>query len=160
MRKTLFAVILSAATHAAVAQIPIVATHTLTPTADDLGDVPLYADVEFGAAVAIDGKRLAVGMTGYNEHAGRVGIYHRTAAGWRRTATLSPSDPGDIFFGRSLDMNGHILAVAARGASYLFRELADGSWQQIGRVAVGNRDRQLNTQVAFDNDTLAVSRID
>ena len=160
MRRTLFAVILSAATHAAFAQIPIVATHTLTPTADDLGDVPQYADVEFGAAVAIDGKRLAVGMTGYNEHAGRVGIYHRTAAGWRRTATLSPSDPGDIFFGRSLDMNGHVLAVAARGASYLFRELDDGSWQQIGRVAVGNRDRQLNTQVAFDNDILAVSRID
>jgi hypothetical protein len=160
MRIPLLPMFLLVATQAALAQIPIVATQTLRPAADDLfGENPQFADPEFGAAVAIDGNRLAVGMPGYNEHVGRVGIYHRTTTGWRRTATLSPSSPDDVFFGGELDIDGHILAVGARGAAYLFAEQTDGTWRQIGRVTTGNRDLARGSDLAYDNGILAVGQV-
>src|SRR4030095_1635712 len=148
----------------AFAQVPIVAVHTLTPTADDLGDVPQYAHIQFGAAVSIDGDLVAIGIPTYTEHlgtagAGRVGIYTRTTEGWLRTATLSPSNPDDSMFGNEVDLDGDTVAIAARGGvAYLFRE-QDGPWRQIGRVAGGDPDRTLETHVAYDNGVLALGRI-
>ena len=160
----LLVVLLNVAGRPAFAQVPIVATHTLTPTADDLGDVPQYAHIQFGAAVSIDGDRVAIGMPTYTEHVGttgpgRVGIYERTTEGWLRTATLSPSNPGDSLFGSEVDLGGDTVAITARGGvTYVFRE-QDGAWRQIGRVAVGDPDRTLETHVAYDNGILALSHI-
>jgi hypothetical protein len=161
---SLLAVMLGVGARPVFAQVPVVATHTLTPTADDLGDVPEEAHIQFGAAVSIDVDRVAVGMPTYTEHVGtagpgRVGIYERTTEGWRRTATLSPSNPDDSLFGTEVDLDGDTVAVGAQGGvAYLFRA-QNGAWRQIGRVAVGDRDRTLETHVAYDSGVLALGRI-
>lgn len=163
---SLLAVTLGTAALPAFTQVPVVARHTLTPTRDDLGEVPQFAHLQFGAAVSIDGDRVAVGMPTYSAHAdapgpGRVGIYERTAAGWHRTATLSPSNPDDSFFGSEVDLDGDSVAIAAHGGvAYLFtfRE-QDGTWRQIGRVAEGDPDRTIATHVAYGGGVLALGRI-
>ena len=162
---SLLAVMLGVAARPAYPQVPIVSRSTLTPTADDLGDVPQFAHLQFGAAVSIDGDRVAVGMPTYTAHAdtpgaGRVGIYKRTAEGWRRTATLSPSNPEDSSFGSEVDLDGDTVAIAARGGvAYLFREQQNGTWRQIGRVAEGDPDRTHETHVAYGGGVLALGRI-
>jgi FG-GAP repeat protein len=161
---SLLVVVLGVAWRPAFAQVPVVSTYTLTPTADDLGDPPQYSTVEFGAAVAIDGDRVAIGMPNYTAYVGtaagtgRVGIYERSTEGWRRTATLSPSNPDELLFGRDIDLDGDTVAITARSAAYVFRK-KDGEWRQIGRVALGDPDRLDEAHVAYDNGILAISRI-
>ena len=154
---SLLASTLGVAVQPAFAQVPAIASYDLAPTTEDLDSAPMYSNIEFGAAVAVDGKRVAIGMPAHNG-VGRVGIYQRTTEGWRRTATLTASNPNDLEFGSAIDLDGHSVAIAARGAAYLFRQ-HEGTWRQIGRVAVGNPDWTRETNVAFDDGVLAVSTL-
>jgi hypothetical protein len=102
-------------------------------------------------------------MPTYTAHAdisgpGRVGIYERTATGWKRTATLSPSNPDDRLFGSEVDLDGDSVAIAARGGvAYLFTfRVEDGKWRQVGRVAEGDPDRTVETHVAYGGGVLAL----
>lgn len=113
-----------------------------------------HAADQFGAAVAIDGDRLAVGTPGANAggvDAGLVYVFEREADGWRRDARVEPDEPVAYGrFGAFLALRGDVLAVAApvdasvgaetlRGACYVF-ERADGEWQQRGKFQLHDVD--------------------
>lgn len=107
-----------------------------------------HANDQFGAAVAIEGDRMAVGAPGSNEWAfdgGVVHVFQRDGEGWRRDAVLAPDEPvAHGAFGRVLALHGDILAIGApvqadygvvdrHGTAYVFERVA-GAWEQ--RVAL------------------------
>lgn len=113
-------------------------------------------DVDFGAAVALEGKTILVGATredilGANvfEHVTEVGavyVFQRNVLGvWQETQKLIPSDqPRSIQFGSSIDISGGYCIVGAvgvdrpeawsnistNGTAYIFEQNAKGLWEE------------------------------
>lgn len=124
----------------------------------------------FGAAVAIDGDRIAVGVPGSDEtefDAGAVVVFERNGAAWQQTARIAGDWPAFGEAGIDLDLDGDVLAIAApqndgggfqsTGAVRLYRQGADG-WSPLAVVVAPTRNagQQFGTSVALVGSVLAV----
>jgi hypothetical protein len=99
----------------------------------------------FAQSIALQGDRLAIGVTGSNgaaAAAGEVRIYERAGGSWSQTATLFASDAAaDDWLGGALELDGERLLVAALGNDqqgsnsgkvYLF-ERAGAAWFEVAQ---------------------------
>ena len=88
-----------------LAQTSVVFSQRLQPTDEDQAPEP-RAGPSFGAAVAISGTTVLVGMPTHNDRLGRVGVYVRKEEGWVRQATISDPEPQRRqSFGRDLSIS-------------------------------------------------------
>ena len=149
------------ATGPAWAQSQIVSQQVIFPAPEDEhargGD---NVDLNFGAAVAISGRTVAIGIPHNVEEQsgpgpGRVGIYSKTEAGWVRSATLLPSNASDVRFGRNLDLCGNLLIVEAEASTYVFRGRGT-HWREIQRIALSSPDKAIGPLVC-GNESFAQS---
>ena len=113
----------------------------------------------FGASIAVDGDRMAVGTTG-----GAVYVMERERDSWTQVAKLMASDAGDRdAFGSVLTLNGDRLVVGApgqnnrRGAAYVF-ERSGTTWTESGKIAAAElrAGAQFGVSMAFSGDRLLV----
>lgn len=139
----------------AVAALTAVGTAALALNSSFAREQRLAGDADagkFGAAVALSGKRLAVGApdspTGTGQ--GRAYLYERRDGSWVEVATLMPEAGRNTAegFGTSVDISGRILVVGAHapadatdatdagpGAVYVF-ERRQGTWRQQTMLTV------------------------
>lgn len=128
----------------------------------------------FGVSVDVEGSRAVVGASGSDdcgEDSGAAHVYEAdsTTGHWNHVATLVPDDcaAGD-FFGRSIDMSGDRIVVAAfrpaglanrPNAAYLFERDSSGAWSQRARFTeVPDRDEgAYAAAVAVDGDHVLVT---
>ena len=130
----------------------------LDPTEEDKAPEP-RAGASFGAAVAISGDTVMVGMPTHNQVLGRVGVYTRKAEGWVRTATIpnpKPDSEQSELFGRDLDLGGHSVVVDAHNEAYLFRKQGK-RWDLIGAFGRSDPITTLGSSVAYSNGFMARS---
>lgn len=153
----ILALILSlAGTTCLVAHAPISFAQTLQPTEEDQAPEP-RAGPSFGAAVAISGTTILVGMPTHNDGLGRVGVYVRKAEGWVRQATISNPDPQRReSFGQDLDLSVRYAVVDSQSRGYLFRR-RDTQWHLIGAFGRSDPLTTLDSRVAYDNGFMARS---
>ena len=137
----------------ASAQAPIVFSQHLEPTADDLALAPRFA-TDFGDAVAISGSTAMVGLPGYGEGLGRVGVYARTEEGWLRTATISNPEPEQLEFGRAIALDDCNAVIDARTAAYFFRKHGE-QWRLVAAFARSDPEGTLGSAVEYSNGFLA-----
>ena len=98
----------------------------------------------FGRFIVADDQSLIVGGTTFEESTGGVWTYTRTGGEWQYAGFLRPDDLelGDSF-GRFAALQGDQLFVSAlghnesRGAIWVFRRGADGSWTQEAKLTPG-----------------------
>ena len=101
---------------------------------------------EFGASVAIQGDRLAVGAPGDDEKARQAGsayVFQRTAKGWREEARLIAEDGrANSLFGQAIALDGDRAVVGApgdpnrgkqAGAAYVYVRTPKG-WRSEGKL--------------------------
>ena len=139
-----------------VAQAPTGFSQLLQPTEEDQAPEP-RAGPSFGAAVAISGTTVLVGMPTHNDRLGRVGVYVRKAEGWVRQATISNPDPQRReSFGRNLDLSVRVAVVDAQSRAYLFRKRGT-QWNLIGAFGRSDPLTTLGSRVAYDNGFMARS---
>jgi hypothetical protein len=123
---------------------------------------------DYGAAVALAGPRLLVGVPrahgqGWRTAAGAVCAYARGADGWSRQQCLWPTDRqnGDQF-GAAVSLAGRAALIGApqarqgRGAAYVYR-YARGTWNQ-GAELTGDPGfgGQFGAVLATDGDTALI----
>lgn len=117
----------------------------------------------FGAAIAIDGKLMAVGAPGANQGMGAVFVFERDGSGrWVERARLSAANPseGDRL-GRALALKGGVLLAGApghrenQGHVVVFRQgSGPATWSQQGTL-VGSHAKlgeRFGSAVALDRD--------
>ncbi len=142
-------------------------------------------DHNFGASVAIDGDRLAIGAPGEptgQPGSGAVYLFSRDSNGvWTEEAFLKADVVGlNDGFGSQVVLVGDLLGVGApgersdatgingsdsnenavdSGATYLFQRDASGSWNQIAYLKASNTDPgdAFGSALAIDGDTLVVA---
>lgn len=111
----------------------------------------------FGAAVAVAGDLVFVGMPGDRNGTGSTIIFRRSAEGWARAGVLSPGDAqqGDAF-GSAIEARADRVVVGGpgpqpwlslfggqpprAGAAWVFGRTADGGWRSEGRLAPGSEE--------------------
>ena len=143
-------------TTGASAQTSVVFSQRLQPTDEDQAPEP-RAGPSFGAAVAISGTTVLVGMPTHNDRLGRVGVYVRKEEGWVRQATISNPEPQRReSFGRDLDLSVRVAVVDAHSRAYLFRK-PDTQWKLIGAFGRSDPLTTLGSRVAYDNGFMARS---
>ncbi len=92
-----------------------------------------YTNLNFGAAVAIDGDWLAIGATGRLNTAGGVYMYQRTRdkiwtkRGWIPTPALQI---GDIF-GRCVKISGDQMIVTGGSSLYIYKLQNNANWTLV-----------------------------
>lgn len=108
-----------------------------------------FEDAVFGNAVAVDGRRIAVGATWLYENSGFVYLFERGPGGaWSEVEKLTPADHtgGSWGFGAALDLDWSLLAVGAfladhacpadpfcdSGATYLYLQTLFGDGFESG----------------------------
>lgn len=111
----------------------------------------LDGTLSYGAAVALDGKRLLVGDPeatvcegGACVRGGRVYVYELIENRWQQVTSLQPDPPAaESWFGGSLLLWGDTAIVGAPteiagsfGAAYRF-QLCDGTWSQKRKLVAG-----------------------
>ena len=104
----------------------------------DLVSAEVDGNDELGAAVAIDGKRVIVGMPGdegFANDAGRAQIWQRESAGWQQVADFLPIGvPTGGGFGSSVDIRGDWAMVAydaaTSGIVNAYNEASPANWIQ------------------------------
>ena len=109
----------------------------------------------FGSSLALAGDTLAVGVPweGAND-SGAVYVFYRSSAAWAQQAYLKASNP-DVydFFGRSVALDGDVLAVGAESEDSSVTGLggnqADNSAADSGAAYVFRRSGQVWTQRAY-----------
>lgn len=116
-------------------------------------DLPLApaSDIDFGAAVAIQGDALFVGAPGANADEGRVFVYRREGVQWVFDQELAVAVPSadNASFGSGLDVNGDLLAISSESRVFAFRE-AGGVWIQEMQRPIGGLKRPSSVAVAED----------
>ncbi|HEX6323489.1 MAG TPA: choice-of-anchor B family protein, partial [Vicinamibacterales bacterium] len=97
----------------------------------------------FGSAIAIDGDRIAVGVSRRSDNRGLVYIFRRDGETWTQAARIEPPDTAGNpqFGGGAIAFAGDALLVGATGADgfvgavYTYRGNADGTvWTPTGKV--------------------------
>ncbi len=136
----------------------------------DAKDLPYArANLTFGAALAADGQRLAVGAPGDNEagfDAGAVYLYSRDGDDWALRQRLRPESGAYQHFGSALALDGETLLVGgaepladggSRGVGHLY-EVDDGEFTPRERWVLDDSASlgYLGVSVALDGDTLAL----
>ncbi|SEW12668.1 FG-GAP repeat protein [Natrinema salifodinae] len=124
------------------------------------------ADVEFGAAVALDGDTALVGAPvddgsgGFES--GSAYAFEWADGDWRRQATLTPDDGGPGgWFGTAVALDGTTALAGAPGdgpgVAYAF-ERADGDWRRQATLEPqgSESDDRFGTAVALDGATAIV----
>ncbi len=142
------------------AQTPFSCPGGPAPTADDLNtsDPPGFAELRFGAAVALNGETALAGMPA-REGVGRVGVYTRSDEGWQRTATLNASNENDVEFGRSIDLDGDTAVIGAQSAVYVFNRRGKGKgWKQLARLT-STGQRTVGSVVEYEHGVIATSAV-
>ena len=122
---------------------------------------------DFGAAIAITGATLAVGVPGDSQgcwfDCGSVRLFTRNGTQWKEQAVIRPfeSKHGAVF-GTAVAVTAGTLAVGApaesnNGAAYVF-SLVDGHWYQSVRLvtAAPGWAHEFGQAVALSGDTLVV----
>lgn len=140
----------------------------------DPGDEYGHVNDEFGAAVALDGSRLAVGVAGADAvgvDAGQVYLYEHDGDEWTLAAQLVGDETAAYeHFGRALALQGDTLVVGAaiedgsaagedqrRGAVYVFSR-GSGVWVQTARLQRDDVDSDsFGRALALLGDTLVVA---
>ncbi len=138
-----------------------------------LGSVDPEIDRSFGAAVAIDGDKLAVGAP-HSPEGGVVYVFERQERAdgrWRLTAMLTGGE-GTGLFGSAVTLEGDTLVVGApyersngtaAGAAYVFYRdgCGRGCWQLVRRLVPGSSrtDSYYGISVSLSGDRLAVGAI-
>jgi hypothetical protein len=131
-------------------------TQNLGPTEEDQAPEPRAAP-SFGAAVAISGTTVLIGMPTHNDRLGRVGVYVRKPQGWVRQATIANPDPQRReYFGRDLDLSVHFAVVDSQTRAYLFRQRGT-RWNLIGAFGRSDPVTTRGSRVAYDNGFMARS---
>lgn len=80
-----------------------------------------HQTIDFGSiipsSVAMEGDVMAVGQSGFSGQRGRVSVYHRNQEGtWEFLKFLnSPVSRNDVYFGRSIAMDGDYMIIGADG---------------------------------------------
>jgi hypothetical protein len=123
---------------------------------------------QFGAAVAVEGDRIAIGApTEFQNFQtwGAVYLFQRVGGQWQQEARLLASDGSNSSrFGASVAMSGTRLAIGApgkmvggvqEGGAYTF-ELSGGVWTETGNfsIAPASNDRALGVSIAIDGGTV------
>lgn len=136
---------------------------TLTPSTAEAKD-------QFGAAVALDGDRVAVSApqhsTSGGVEAGAVYVFARDGSGWTQHAQIVASDgAASDQFGTALALDGDVLAVGTRfkntpagvaaGSTYLFARSAAG-WSEQQQIVANDAAAgdQCGAAVALQGNTL------
>ncbi len=125
-------------------------------------------DQMFGAGVAIDGDRAAVGsLSGFWDPSwsGAVYVFERNAAGvWVETAKLvANEDTSSNYFGLRVGLSGDRIVASSylqdggRGAAYVFEETGSG-WVQTARLSAsdGHPGARFASDISLDGDRLLV----
>ncbi|MCA9647116.1 MAG: FG-GAP repeat protein [Myxococcales bacterium] len=130
------------------------------------------ASLELGRAVAMDGNTIVAGSTGYpvgTTGAGAALVYTRDCNGWSLQAVLTPDNPGNDQFGRSVAISGDTIVIGAEdedgpgesfsnsGAAYVF-ERCGSSWSQTAYLTASNaaNNDRFGKQVAISGDVIVV----
>jgi FG-GAP repeat len=138
----LAALLLSSSLTSLYAQTPDVplidATRQIRPAPLEANPTPNSppANLDFGAALAVDDRTALVAMPEYADAIGRVAVFGRSGSGeWVREGTLNPSDgmTGDIF-GLRLAVNDDMALVSSSRGVYAFRRNGN-SWRQIQKLS-------------------------
>jgi len=120
----------------------------------------------FGFAVAIKGDTIAIGLPAHEfvssiANHGAVYVFNRSGATWTRTAKLLHSDPAPDALGTSVAFDGNSIISgapskdSARGASYIFNQIATGGQSKLiggdlfGFVQSGNRTVAISDNTAL-----------
>jgi hypothetical protein len=127
-------------------------------------------DLAFGAYVALQGERLAIGAVGEDTGAtdsGAVFLFEHSANGWTRAARLKANKPGPLdWLGSSVALDGDMLVTGATGqfvdgnpsgAAHVFVRSA-GTWSDQGALPAKGLEAGalFGTSVAIAGDTIAV----
>lgn len=124
----------------------------------------IAADDEFGAAVALDGDRLAVGAPyddpGTAPDAGSVYIFQRSGGPWSQVVKLvDPAGGGWFRLGAAVALEAGTLAVGAPGQGdgrvHVFEEIA-GVWIPRALLASTSGDEEFGGAIALDGAQLLV----
>ncbi len=122
----------------------------------------------FGSAVALDGDRMIIGMSGYTlpgqaDILGAVFIYDFVGFQWTLTQTIEGGAVNDGF-GGVVDLEGDHLAIGmpdspASGAVKLYHRDSSGIYQSILTTGAGNatQDARFGHAVSLFGDNLLVS---
>lgn len=138
----------------------------------DAGDEYGHVNDKFGAAVALAGSRLAVGVAGADAvgvDAGLVYLYEHDGDEWVLAAQLVGDETAYEYFGRALALAGDTLVVGAaiedgsaagedsrRGAVHVFSR-GSGVWTRTGRLEREDVDADsFGRALALSGDTLVV----
>jgi acetyltransferase-like isoleucine patch superfamily enzyme len=100
--------------------------------------------------VALDGDTLLLGRPNGRDG---VHVYRRMAGAWSMTATLAPSLPGEVGFGKNIAISGETAAVNSNGHVYLFERRGQGWFEEA--VLAPAEPRVLGVGVDIDGDVLA-----
>lgn len=140
---------------------------------ENIGPQELAANDNFGAALAVSGKMLAVGAPGVDlegaRSAGAVFVFRGEGHDWREVARLTPDVPQELSgYGFAVVLDGNTLAVGARyeynpesgngsGAVYIYTQNS-GEWTLQSRLAApdGQPFDLFGSSLALKDDTLAV----
>ncbi len=129
----------------------------------------------FGASVALDDRTALIGDplgdAGDSVLAGTVTAFERSDDRWRRTATLTPSQPTGLDrFGSVIDLDGDTAVIGARttadeeqpgaGVAYVFRRNAGGKWYREDRLRPTAGDRRFGRAVALEGEIAAISGLE
>ena len=126
-------------------------------------------DDAFGSRIAADEHWLFVAQPGFDDdvrESGRVLVYRREGAGWRRWQSLAPDHEAagaQSAFGRALALDGSTVAVAASGGTLSRSTVAvfvldAGSWR-LAQTLVGDAPGDgFGSTVALLADDLLVGR--
>lgn len=108
---------------------------------------PGLADSGFGAAVAVSGQTILIGVpfdtdsVSFPTFHGRVGIYFNSSPtpgsfpGWNRTGTLIANDqgPNETLFGNALGLSGKQAAIGSSSVVRIYQK-QQGQWQQTDTI--------------------------
>ncbi len=122
-------------------------------------------DHSFGRMAATDGRIVLMSDWAADSSRGAVYVFEKQGERWREAAKLRASDgqPND-WFGYAVAIDGDRIAVGARnpqrnrGAAYVFRRGADGTWTEsaILRPAGEQPNQFFGSALAFAGDDLLV----
>lgn len=124
-------------------------------------DTGLDFAANFGAAVDIDGDRIAVGAPGLDYRSydsGAVYLFEGSGATWTQVAFLIASDGTVVTqVGRDLDLEGDILAVGSHNqGAYVFERDVHGVWAETIKLVAPSAPSSFGNSVALSQARIAV----
>ena len=110
----------------------------------------------FGAAVAVSGDDVLVGVASNVITPGAVYVFRQGSGGWTEAARLQASDAasGDGF-GAAIAVDGSTMMVSASaqnagaGAVYVFERSGSGDWQEVGQLEGGAPGTNFGATIAL-----------